>query len=357
MDAYREAVEVEQERRMQSEDAYDHAETLPYSQLEKFPGMEKHIDMPRSPRDMMIYMGNTNQMFYDEFPEGHPNQGMINVALNMLNRDWDSITTDYAEWFSNWCNNAPMRRYVAQLLSKLCFAIADTEKSPVEMTEAVLEVIDRIWAEQWHGKARERVEKDSLYMMLRRNEKLWDREAAQGQTLNNKIRAFGQILWKEHKDKMKAHHWNLYRKIRDKHCSKVYVRGVDINKCDMMKLKSLFGDALARKIWVKRPFGSLEQAHEQGLITRRAFAVDDRSSRIMEGMEKALDMSKERGSARIFNSYRGKMIDAQRTKAGGKINWSPIWAYYHLLKKELDNHLKQEQENDREAEVSQEKAA
>ena len=360
MEAYREAVEVEQERRMQSEDAYDHADTLPYSQLEKFPGMEKHIDMPKTPRDMMIYMGNSGQMFYDEFPEGHPNAGMINAALGMLNKEWDDITTDYAEWFSNWANNAPMRRYVSSLLSKLCYAIAETEKSPVVMTEAVLEAIDRVWAEQWHQKARERLQKDALYMMLKRNEKLWDHEAKQGQTLHNKIRAFGQILWRDHKDKMKTHHWSLYRKIRDKHCPKVYVRGIDINKCDMTKLKSIFGDSLARKIWVKRPFYSLEQAHDQGLITRRAFAVDERSERIMQGMEKALEMSKERKSARIFNSYRGKMIDAQRNKAGGKINWSPIWAYYHLLKKELDTflaELKQEQTDGRGTEDSQEQAA
>ena len=36
-----------------------------------------------------------------------------------------------------------------------------------------------------------------------------------------------------------------------------------------------------------------------------------------------------------LNNFRKELIDAQRKKVYGMISWSPIWAYYHLLKSEL----------------------
>lgn len=342
-----EAVEIEQEHRMDSEDAYDHAETIPYSEYEKYPGMEKHIEMPRSPKDRLIFMGNTSQMFYDYFPTGHPDEAIINIALQKLDKSWDDITPKYANWFGSWIRAQPVKKYVSTVLSRLCNILVTTERAPIEVTQAALMAIDRVWQEEWHKAAKKKT--DPIHAMLKKNQLVWRKEAKEGQTPFGKIKNFGQILWKNYKDDMKAHHWQLYRKIRNEHIPAVYLRGVDINRCNLDKLRELFkvdysvetrcNFDLARDVWTNRPFASLEEVRTKGFINKETFVDNSKADEIMTGLEAAVKEAKEKKDVEIFAAFRTKMIDAQRDKSNGLMNWSPIWAYYHLLKNELDKSL------------------
>jgi hypothetical protein len=93
--ALREALEEEQERRSKSDDVLDHGTLLPFADWESHPGQSQNIEMPASPRDRYLYVGSTNQMFYDVFPEGHRDEAVINKYLRNLNKDWMELTPKY----------------------------------------------------------------------------------------------------------------------------------------------------------------------------------------------------------------------------------------------------------------------
>jgi hypothetical protein len=353
-----EAFEVEAERQDESRDVYDRCELIPYDQMEKFPGMMKHIDVPTTPKDWLIFMGNTNDIFYDEFPDGHPDQGLIRLCLQKLNKPWIDITVDYAEWFCEWIQETGARAEVVSAMSWLVYNLAKTGKDPIETTREALESIDAVWQREYKIKGLERFRRDPIWDLLKVNEEKWEGEAKEGKTAYPSIRAFGRLLFQEYRNVMRAHHWELYRKIRDSHAPKVFLKGININKASLSDLRRVLNlpsrdpsrrmcYTIAEEVWHKRPFESLGHLKREGLIDHKVFAEDEKSDELLVGMEKATDTGKTRLSIGPLNEYRKTLIETQRQ--GKKINWSPIWSYYHLLKAELSAHIKEQEDEQRRA--------
>jgi hypothetical protein len=325
----REAIQVEQERREKSEDLYDHAEPIPYHMLSEYPGMSRHAEIPAPPKDKAVYMGNTTQMFYDQYPEDHPDAKLINQALGKLNKDWDDIDEGFAEWFKNWIGTQYCREETRANFQWLVDKICEGKNDPIELTEMVLIGIDNAWRKDYQKKAELKTSTDSLLQLLKKNQMKWREEAKKGRTVFGVVKQFGQMLFKEFKGQMKPHHWSLYRSIKREHAPRVMVRGIDINRCGLSELHYVFEEK-AKDVWFSRPYESVSSIRESGLLGKETFVDDEQAEEILNKMEK-----KASDGLRALEDIRKELIAAQREKVYGMINWSPIWAYYHLLKADL----------------------
>ena len=327
----REAIEVEQERREKSEDLYDHADPIPYHMLHEYPGMAQHAEIPGAPADKVIFMGDATQLFYDQFAEEHPDAAIINQALSILNKDWDVIDQGFANWFKTWIDSQLCRKETIENFKWLADRLAEGKEDPIDLTEQVLVGIENVWRKDYLKAAEEKTRVDALYQLLKVNQKKWAEEAKIGMTVYGQVKRFGQMLFKEFHGQMKPHHWALYRRIKTEHAPRVMVRGIDINRCDLSKLIFLFEDQnKARKVWLQRPFDSIGVVKKEGYLTRDIFVDDENTEGLLAKMEAMADAGPE-----ALNNFRKELIDAQRKKVYGMISWSPIWAYYHLLKSEL----------------------
>jgi hypothetical protein len=333
----REAIEQEQERRAKSEDLYDRAESIPYHMLQLYPNMTQHAEIPATPKDHMTYMGNTNQMFYDYFVEEHPNAKQINDLLRMLNRDLNTIDEGYAEWFKDHLGY-PLREEVSANFNWLVDRLVDGRENPVDLVEQVLTGIENVWRKEWIERAKEKAKEDSILQLLKLNRKYWSEESKKGYVVFGSIKKFGQMLFNNFQGKIKKHHWDLYREIKKEYTPKVLIRNIDINHCGMEQLHFLFEDK-AKDVWFKRPFNSVEDVRKNGYLTRKVFVDDDQSEYLITKIEKIAD-----NGLVAFESLRKHLIEAQKKRTYGKINWAPIWNYYFILKNEL---TRKEQDNGR----------
>jgi hypothetical protein len=365
-----EAMEEEAERQEKSEDVYDRSELLPYDQMEKFPGMMKHIEMPSTPKDLLIFMGSTERKFYDEFPEGHPDAKVIDQALAILNQPWEKLVKDpetleywedpasYLQWFKDWLAQHCSRGYVWKYMARLADALAEPEDcNPEEETRKALSEIDRCWGIEYMNGATERFQEDPIYSLMLANRKEWAAEAKQGKSMYGTVKAFGKTLFdtfkgetepnpfshygmgaSETRPKLRRHHWQLYREIKKAHSPRVVVHGYDVNRCSMSTLKFIFGEK-AEDVWFQRPFDSVEELGNRGFMDRKVFADSEVDDKIMAEMEKAAEHSKKTGNLRAFNDYRLKVLAAQKKGIKDYNGWTQVWAYYHVLRKELQQHF------------------
>jgi hypothetical protein len=361
----KEAIEEERERRAKSEDAYDHSDLLPYDQFEKFPGMMKHIDVPSTPKDYLIYMGDTKDPFYDEFPEGHSDARAIRSALQILNKVHEEITEDYASWFKDWLAKQGVKGYVWKYMAKLADELCSGSHDPETATRRALSEIDRCHTIEHKNEAVRRLSEDPVYEMIFHNFREWKKAAKDGKSVYAQVKAFGRTLFETFSGKMeddhlyagdgsgrikvhsqrrvlRRHHWDLYRRIKARFAPKVILHGIDINRCDMGDLRLLFGEKADRAFFA-RPFESINHAHFQGFITKDVFAdFDEVGEKIMAEMEKAAAQSRKAGNLSPLNRYRAKVIQAQKRGIPNFTNWSPVWAYYHILKKDLQVSFNEE---------------
>jgi len=350
----REAFEEEAKRREESKDVYDHAELIPYSQMEQFPGMMKHIEIPSTPRDLLLYIGNVNDIFYDQFPDGHQDTKLMRSALAILNRPWEQIDKGYAKWFCEWVEGQEFTPFVNKCLKVLANYIEEGKRDPVEVTEAMLSAVDEHWRKEYKKQAEERGKKDIVLQLLKKNHESWQEEARQGKTIYPRVKMFGQLLWRNYKDQMRSHHWSLYRKMKKEFAPRVLIRGIDVNRCGLGELRKLFKVEcrtysslmfapfdVARKVWHERPFEGIGELRTKSCLNAEVFADEPESAKVLEGMEIFFEKAIKACSTKPLDIYREQMIKAQ--KKGTNVNWSPIWAYYNILKRELVSLFEKEQ--------------
>jgi len=336
----KEAFELEAERREKSEDIYDHSEVLPYDTLQDHPGMMKHTDVPAAPADRLAYMGDSNQYFMDFIPEDHPKVAFINQCIQMLNRDWDTIDEGYVGWYKEFLNSHCPSNDIRKAFSWLADKICEGKTDPTTLTEQALSYLDDVCFRRYHKKAKEVLANDQVYCLIMKNKKEWEKAATRGMNVYPEIKRFGQLLFSNFKDKMKGHHWDLYRKIKKNYAARVVVRGVDINRCDRAGLTWIFG-LNARKVMTMRPFNSLQQVRNLGLLDRSVFADDEAADTFLEEMEKKFKEAKETMSLKNLAVYRESLLSAQKDKKYGAINWSPIWSYYAMLRNDLQKSMEE----------------
>ena len=330
----REAFEQEAERRAKSEDMFDHADVVPYDTLQDNPGMLQKTDVPAAPADKLAYMGETSQMFMDFIPEGHPHIGFINQVLQMLNRDIDEFDEDFAKWFRKFLvTNAPTAE-INKAFTWLIDELTGGKMSPVEATQKALTHIDIMWSREYRERAHKALENDKVRSLIMKNKKEWAKAADQGVNVYPEIKRFGQLLFSQFRDKMKSHHWNEYHKIKKIYAARVVVRGIDINRCDRSQLTWIFGEK-ARDVWSMRPFSSLQEVKNKGLLTASVFADDGITEGVLQEMEQKFIEAKQTMSLSGINTYRERLLMAQKDKELGITKWNPIWNYYAILRQDL----------------------
>lgn len=349
--AIKEAFENETERRDESEDVFDHAELIPYHQMEQFPGMEKHIDIPSTPRDRLIYMGNVNQRFYDSFPEGHPNAGIINQYLSMMDRE--EIDEGYVCWLANLLHTESCSDYIKHYLIKLAYQLVDGHGDLDEKAEEALSAIDNCWRIEYRNKAVAKAKRDSVLMLLVHKEKEWDKQAEEGFHVYASIKSFGQVLFDGFRNRMKRVHWSRYKRAKRTHAPRVIARGLDINRCSLHELETALrvGPKEAQKVWFARPFESLGQAYHRGYIGNKTFSSSEDADKIVDSLEKAFQMDLEGMSFHQLSRLRNKLTRSQRdaTLKLSQREWSLTWSYYRILKDELTRKINEQRKERKES--------
>lgn len=373
-----EALSVEQDRResaeeYETEDALDQ-EIIPYDEWEKFPGMWEKMELCSTPPDRFLYMGNTRQQHYDEFPEHHPDASKINNVLMMINRKYDiGLSQDYADWMvDEIIMPSKMREYVKKCLVWLVNAIAQNNDRANNWTETkrvkvvkeeldedgelqftskeiaifhdgyvqkALKAIDKHWRIEYNNKAASKTLKNPMTALFLKKEKEWNQQAKEGFSPYGAIKQFGQLLFSEFKNKMTGYHWARYRRARNKHAPRVILRGKDINRCSVCDLQKLLriDEDKARDMFMARPFISLEDAYSKGFVSANSFADDEKTDKIIEFIEKHTKIACEHGNAMRMNDVRKILFDMQKEKKGGlnSSQWSLVWKFYNLCKAEV----------------------
>lgn len=337
--AIREAFDAEAERREQSEDAYDRAELIPYDQWHKYPGMEKHLDIPSTPRDLLVYMGNVNQMFYDEFPEGHPDEKLIRQVLMMVNRPYPhEIDEGYAGFVQDKILASHAKPYTIRYLVQMVNSMIDAIDPDEVVAEALLN-IDRCWAIEYKNACGEKCKKDHVLHLLLHKEREWATKAKDGYAVYNEVKNFGQMLYQNFRDRMTSYHWARYRRMRDRHSPRVMVRGYDINRCCISEIQEALnlGRKAAENIWFNRPFTSLSQLYNKGYIDRGAFGSGDAADRILAFIEKQAEISLREGGPQRFSQVGHQIVRGQKER---KVDldhhaWRMIWTYYRIMRDDL----------------------
>lgn len=351
--ALEEAVQNEKDRRAQfieepdedvSEycDAFD-GELIPYADWEKEEnqGKFRNVDIPSTPKDVAIYMGNCRQMFYDEFPEGHPNSNVINKYLNILNRRFpEDVDEGYAKWVCDQLDNEKVPEYVRHHLKALTWNLFKGGDE-VSHVKACLENIDRCWAVDYKNQAAELVLKNPAVRLIMRKEKEWKEDFEAGVSVLNKIKAFGSLLYKEFSGQMNGYVWARYRRCKTLYANKVLLRGIDLNRASMKDMTKLFGTESAQAIFFNRPLQSEAEAYNKGYITKTAFGDNKFSDAVVNWIEEQSGIAKKTKSASRMREVCDIVMKLQREKgkACSSDQWSAIWKYYKIMKQDVQEYL------------------
>lgn len=350
--AIREAFEAETKRREDSEDAYDRAEMIPYHQMEQYPGMEKHIEIPQTPKDWLMYMGNTRQQFYDAFPEGHPDTPVIMRYVRMLDRD--EVNDGWYDFVRQCLIGENVRPYTMRALSHLIDRLEANENDDDECVEDALSEIDQGYRIEYLNEVAKRAQRDHILQLLLFKENEWDRDAKRGFNVYSSIKAFGRVLFESYRDKMKGHHWARYRKIRNRHAPRLIARGVDVNRCSISELVQALKLTRERaiKLWHARPFESLGYVRNKGYIDKNSFADTEEMGNLLSMVEKAAKTAEENLQLSFLSAVANELArkqELQKDKSPEQQQeWRMVWAYYRIIREDLTRMINDQRQKENE---------
>ncbi len=367
-----EVLEEERERRAKSEDVYHKSEMIPYADWEQNPGLMKHFDMPSTPKDLAIFCGNTTQRFYDEFPEGHPDEKIINDLLIKVNRDGDELTEKYGTWLKTWLGQQPINLpYTGEILDLLITRLVEGEKDPEDVTKIALTLLDSNWREQYMTTAKGKLAFDAVHQLMARKALEWDEEHEKGIDVLPSVKGFGQVLYSRFRKSIKRSHWSFYKSLKARYSPAVIVRGLDINNCRLGDLERILGipRGIAVEIWVNRPFISTAELQRREVWERAVTAkAPDGTEIIIKPAKKMVkgwlnkELLEEKGSVeQLYELVRAKAREAQerrnlkvfsglsqvlvdRQKEGkdrwSSKEWGALWNYYRSMKSDILSSIK-----------------
>ncbi len=369
-DVLKEEIQNEVNKRDTSEDALNQRGALvPYADWEANPGLIAHWDIPSTPKPHIRYVGNSKQMFYDHFPDDHPDAKFINQLLMSLNIDWDAIGPKYAKSLINRIQNSDTNSNVKSCLTELVNTITYQTKAPESVAVDILEQIDRNWGAAYFKKAKlDEYNSDPIYKYFVNLCGKFDEELKNGVS-QGKIFAFIKLLGKKlFKDKypledkgikqrLKKRHWALYHRMKKRYAPKLMVNGVDINKADrhsIVKALSLFQVQLdledeqlelqnkvnrekalkiAFNIMAQRPFEDMNELKRLNIINyvqilRQVPGIAIYLDRINVACEEALSKS----TISNLTKLPAEFIKEQKISNLPQEHWKAIWECYNLEK-------------------------
>lgn len=344
LSAIKEAVEIEQKNREASEDALDKSELIPYSDWEQNPQYWGHVDLPSTPKDRFVFLGDTTQSFYDSFPTGHPDSKLINNIIQRCDREWCGSGDDikYAAYLKQQISEADCKMHTKKYLYLMLDRLSAGEADPNEMVEKHLKMIDDFFGKKLREFTLKR-SRTGIYNLLRKKEESWTKKFDEGQVVLNEVRQFGKILYddKELRAQMTNVLWRQYEKLKIKFAPRLMVQGVDINRCSVQDLtKALhLTSHQARDLWFKRPFMTL---HEETISkhlseAKRHHTENSNVNKILDGLEKQLALAIKQKSMTPLTRARVKMNEWQQSNKlnFSSVEWSNLWNYYRVVKDSL----------------------
>ncbi len=344
-----EAIDAERERReRQTEDAYDNNEGMvSFNEWEEFPQMMNHVEIPSTPKDLMIYAGNSKQVFYDEFPDGHPDSRVINQFLSLINRDIDEVNERSMNFVKNYLETTEMRKYTRKILSKVCDKLPGVIKHEELVKEALI-LLDRNWGAKYNAIAHQRTLNDPVVKLMTVKYDEWKVLQKKGINPTQQVKEFGNLLFKNFRARMSSYHWHLYKRLKAKFEVQVFIKGVDVNSASVQELRTLTNDdRKARNLWFARPFSSPVEVFLKGHIERKLLTSSDTADKIVDIVIK---VSEECGKTKNMDSMvalANKLVQKQKTLKLDEESWSAIWNVYRSQKKSLVIEFKKESERER----------
>ncbi len=372
-EALEEAIEQERERRGTSEDVMDRTELLiPYQEWAENPGMFKHFDMPSTPKNLAIFCGNTSQIFYDEFPEGHPDSKIINDFLVRVNRDVDELTENYGKWICEWLDQQNFKLpYAQKVLVRLMERLVEGEKNPEEVTRLALTLIDQDWQKSWIQNAKVQIAEDPIRQLLERKSEEWAQMHKEGLSVLPFVKSFGQVMYGKFRTQIKKSHWAFYKAVKAKYAPAVILRGLDVNTCRLGDLERVLGipRQVAVDIFVNRPFQSSAELLEREVEYKAVVMKDkDGKEHVITPARKEKkgwlkkDLLSEKGNIEeLYSLIRSKAEEAaskRNMKALTSLSselvarqkdsrdnftskeWGALWTFYRTTKSDILSSMK-----------------
>ena len=346
----RDEFEKEVERRQKSEDIADVGVPIPYHDWEKFPQMHKHWDVQSTPKPLFIYMGDSRGYMYDEMPEHHPDKNNIEKILQMVNRDWDEITEEYAIWVGTVIDTmqfkTPIQGVLINMVDELAFGedcILGYSKDPTEVISKALARIDEIYQSTYLAKGKEIRDRNPIHQIITMNEANWKEQKKEGLKPYTSVKRLGFTLYRDHLDKTNSSHWMRYRSLKKEFAPAIQFKGIDLNRASIYDLKQTLNvsDKEARQIWFARPFDNMGVLIREGYLTPSRVTTKAQTEKTLNLIEDKMNLAISKEEPQVLTAL-GKTLRGIEVKGITKISreeWQTIWFYYRLAKTEMFNTL------------------
>lgn len=211
-------------------------------------------DAPATPKDTARYLGNTKQVFYDDFPEDHPNADTINMFLamirNNINNFWkpQGNHASYADYINdmvgNWLCNGQVDNSTAQSMSKIIAKIAGDDLNDSEIRHLIRSELQQLDEEYGQEVAFESLCRslttNKAFAFLMDKERTFEERFNKGHEVYWDLRYIGKQLYdfEENEDESiitricnKQYVWFRYNLMKKKYAPKIIMEGIDINRC------------------------------------------------------------------------------------------------------------------------------
>lgn len=334
---YEEAIQNEKDRREEvqvgsADDIYNNNNGMvSFDEWEQNPQMMNHVDIPSTPRDIFIYVGETRQPFYDEFPEDHPDARILNQFLQLVNRDADEFNDKFVEFLRKFSDTNAMRDHTRKVLHKVCDHLGSTNNHEKLITSALL-ALDRQWGKAYREKALGKALVDPMVKLM--NIKRDEFESLKEKGINpvQQVKAFGSTLFTKFRDRLSSHHWHLYRQMKNTYQMQVFIRGVEVNTASLEELRKVFDDKKARAVWCARPFQTAVELYVKGFVSRSQLTSSTTADKVLD----FIVSTSEKKDLSAFNALAARLVAKQKDNLKlDEESWKNIWAFYKMTKKSL----------------------
>tara|TARA_Y100000310_G_scaffold345804_1_gene470207 strand:- start:20245 stop:21669 length:1425 start_codon:yes stop_codon:yes gene_type:complete len=347
----REEFDKEVERRQKSEDIADVGIPIPYHNWEKFPQMHKHWDIQSTPKPLYIYMGESRSFLYDYIPEHHPDKQRIEQVLNLINKDWDEITEEFAKWAVDLLDQMPFKsNYARTCLQQMIDELATGYwwegaqlKEPKEVIIRALENIDQVYSQDYQIEAKKTRNKNPIHKLLNINEIAWTQEYKKGNQPYSSIKKFGSLMYAKYLKQTDSSHWIRYKGLKRKFAPIIMFKDLNLNRASICDLKKYLNitDTQARQIWFARPFDNITQLRKNGLLVPEKLTKNFQTQKVLDLIETTLQQALESSKPEILTDLGKTLRNIEIKSLTGiiKEEWQTIWFYYRMCKGEIFNML------------------
>ena len=243
---------------------------------------EKNIEpreVPSTPKDKFRYCGNSRQLFYDSFPEDHPEADKINMLLMMLKNNIDKFfgpyihvsasgkKTEYSDWngyfsqlIENWHENGTLSTGVACAFLDITRFIVheDTNENGIkEAIEQNLTELDNVYgatvrfeadcrALMGYEEGNNRHTPNEAYGVLAKKEVEWEEQYSKNAS-STSLRSIYSDICKTGFDMYSTEYnkadseitqrkkmgfaWFKYRSLKRRFAPRIVLKGVNLNRC------------------------------------------------------------------------------------------------------------------------------